>query len=342
MTEIQPHIKIVHSISGHGLNKDAQILREILEDFGCRVDVDARNFQPKNNAIQRYWKTCLYKFNFIFFLKKWHAIRKCKNSPIFIHLENIRFDTLLEPGTHVLIPNQEWFKLSGIPLLRYLDVVWCKSILAQQVFSEYGVKTEIIGFSSQWADNNSRRHIEKKTAFVSRIGNSSLRGINELVNCWSKHPEWPELNIVVPASRRVFPSPINVIYVDEFDDAESYLNFSAQFQFQICASQTEGFGHSIFEAIDHGSVVLVTDGPPMNEWFSADNSILISSRYVGQHRLSPCFGVSEEGLNSAVQHALSLTEVEINLYRVNGFDLLLQVRKKFNIELKASLSRLVR
>jgi len=179
-------------------------------------------------------------------------------------------------------------------------------------------------------------------AFISRIGNSGLRSIDELVNCWSKHPEWPELNIVVLASRRVFPCPENVIYIDDFDDVESYLDFSATFQFQICASQTEGFGHSIFEAIDNGAVLLVTDGPPMNEWFTGDNSILINARYVGQHRLSPRFGVTEDGLNNAVQRALELTEMEINFYRANAFDLLDKVRDKFIVDLRGSLKKLLR
>ena len=336
-------VNVIYTNDGHGLKKDAEILCATLRGFGCDVKlcVSAGVTARRRNIFQRFFRAILYKFNAIYFLKHFYVLLGVRQRQVIIHLENICLDALLAPGKHVLIPNQEWFQPSTSKLLTYIDVVWCKSILAQQVFAEYSVKTAVVGFTTQVLNNNVRRSNDKVDAFVSRIGNSALRGVDVLVEAWHRHPEWPVLNIVVPPARRILPCPPNVIYVDEFSHPEEYLSFSARFKFQIFATQSEGFGHSIFEAVDAGSVVLVTDGPPMNEWFSEANAIMIDARYKGQHRLSPTFGVTQRGLDGAVERALGLSETDACHYREAGYRQLNELQRNFTATLEVTIKQLL-
>jgi hypothetical protein len=336
-------VKIIYANDGHGLKKDADILQALLQSFGCNVHVCMRSrvFGQKKNILRRLYGVVLYKFNGLFFLKQLYSLPVFSTQKITIHLENICMDGLREPGKHVLIPNQEWFKPSATGLLSYIDIVWCKSILAAQVFSAFAVKTSVVGFTSQGRVSQVQRNGVKTAAFISRIGNSALRGVEVLVETWRRHPEWPELNIVVPIARRIFPCPNNVIYIDEFTSAEEYLEFSGQFKFQIFATQTEGFGHSIFEAVDAGSIVLVTDGAPMNEWFSEPTAIMIAAKYKGQHRLSPSFGVTQEGLETAIADALALTDHEVSRYKELGYRQLDELQRNFTVSLKNAFKELM-
>lgn len=342
MNEKKLKITVVHTTDGYGLVKDAQILVRALNQLGhdakpLRVDF----YAPRRGGVfGKTLRVALFKFNFVFFIKYWHRLRKSSPEYLTIHLENIAPDALLKRGKHVLIPNQEWFKPTGLPLLQYMDAVWCKSEIASNIFSEFGVETRLIKFVSSLSDDRQLRVAPKQNAFLSRIGNSGLRGLEQLVSCWGKHPDWPSLYIVIPKKRQIHPCPDNVVYVDEFAETKEYINFAASFKFQIFTTQAEGFGHSIFEAINLGSVVLVTDAPPMNEWLSTSEALLIGARYNGQHRLSPLFLVTEDQLISSVQKALELDDKQLNDFRNNGYQLLEAMGEEFDEKLKLAIEDL--
>ncbi len=342
MSSDQLKITIAHTADGHGLLKDAQILMHILAQQGHDVKrLQFDFYSPKRRSVfSKSLRVALFKFNLIFWVKQWQHFRKANPDCLTIHLENIAPDALLKGGKHVLIPNQEWFKTSSSNLLQYMDVVWCKSEIAKMIFTEFEVKTRLIKFVTSLSNDQHLRNAPKQNAFLSRIGNSALRGLEQLVACWGKHPEWPSLHIVIPKKRQIHPCPANVVYVDEFPDAKDYMSFAASFKFQIFTTQAEGFGHSIFEAINLGAVVLVTDAPPMNEWLGDRQAILIGARYNGQHRLSPLFLVTESQLISSVEAALALENDQISNYQDQGYRLLQEMAGDFSERLKAAIKDL--
>lgn len=332
----------MHTSDGHGLARDARVLQHQLIKQGYdEKSIHVVVYSPrKRGKLKKVLWLALFKFNGIFFLKKWQRVWWKQADTLYIHLENIIPDILLKAGKHVLIPNQEWFRPTGLALLPYMDAVWCKSQLAQRIFSEFTARTQLIKFVSVPEDFQTLRAQPKQQAFLSRIGNSRLRGLEQILASWWRHPEWPEVHIVLPAEREIHPCPPNVKYVSEFPDAKDYLSFAATFKFHIFATQAEGFGHSIFEAINLGAVVLITNAPPMNEWLGWQQAILIDATYNGQHRLSPLFLVREEQLENAVNRALGLDWSDTECFQQSGYELLKLMAGDFDAALEKALNEL--
>jgi len=302
-------VKIIYPPAGFGLLKDAKILCAILLPLGYRVDLcECFSIEARSRSLDVIFQF-LEKFKLLGLWKK--IQKKCCGKPtvIYIYLENLSYQKLFHNAVHILIPNQEWFSASGITLLPYVHEVWCKSLLAKNIFSGLGCKTVYTGFLSGYPkDPSLRSHVKEE--FISRVGKSSFRGANILVSTWAAHPEWPRLNIVLDNSRRIFPCPSNVNYINEFASAEDYQKFSSQFTFQIFATETEGFGHTIYEGLASGATILLTDAPPMNEVLDNHCVIFIDANYKTHKGLSPRFVVTKEGLEFAVNRALGLTPQE--------------------------------
>lgn len=333
-------IYICFSPAGFGLHKDAEILGNALVQYGYRVVLREQKLDENKKTMRGLLFRLCEKFNLLFFIKIVQRLIFSVSRSIYIHLENISYASLLHYGDHLLIPNQEWFRPTTIPLLPYLRAVWCKTHLAQAVFDELGVQTKYIGFCTSLRAAINSDCTEKKREFVSRVGISALRGINPLVFAWSRNPHWPALHIVAHPSRRVYPMPANIHYVDEFVTADDYRQFSNQFRFQIFATETEGFGHSIFEAVESGALVLVTDAPPMNEQLNSSLVINIPASYSGQKGLSPKFTVTQEGLDQAINYALGLDDGELLAYQERGRHLIQAMHSGFLSNVHLALKRL--
>lgn len=304
-------IVILYSSAGFGLAKDGRVLQEAL--LALNYNVELKSFSQTDIASDSYVKNAiikfLFKFNAIYFWRKFLSVFFRKPTTIFLHLENIHYKKLFENAVHILIPNQEWFRVSGISLLPHIHQVWCKTHLACSIFNELGVPTRYIGFSLG-KELFPINHESQVPEFFSRIGRSAYRGAECLINIWSQHPEWPNLNLVIDASRRIYPCPANVFYVDEFSSAADYQKYAKRFLFHVYATETEGFGHSIYESLRAGAIVLLTDAPPMNEIITAQSAILIPAIYAGHKGLSPRFSVTQQGLENSVCQALNLTGLE--------------------------------
>lgn len=299
---------ILHAGAGFGLIKDATMLRDKLESFGVSVSIVHLDYTDKFSHVRliNFFYAVLYKFNLLYLYRFFLTRFLNANDAIYVHLENIVYTKLYCPGKHVLIPNQEWFRNDGISLISYMDAIWCKTRLAEHIFNQFSAKTSYLGFATEM-NHIPKSSAPKRECFFSRIGRSDLRGIDTLVSAWAKHPEWPDLYLVVHPSRRPETKPLNVHYYDEFVAAEDYFQFASQFSFHIYATETEGFGHAIHESIAMGALLLLTNAPPMNEIFTSDDVIYIEAAYKGYKGLSPLFGVTVEGIEHAVQKALVIS-----------------------------------
>lgn len=332
-------IVILFSSAGLGLAKDARVLQAALLDSNYKVELQA--FVQTDIASDSYVKNLiirfLFKFNVIYFWRKLLSALLPKPSTIFLHLENIHYKKLYINAIHILIPNQEWFRVSGISLLPHIHQVWCKTHLACSIFTELGVLTRYIGFSLGQEEPLYIQSTSAKPEFFSRIGRSAYRGAEKLVSIWSQHPEWPSLNLVIDASRRMFPSPDNVIYVDEFPSVDDYHAYANSFRFHLYATETEGFGHSIYESMRAGAIVLLTDAPPMNEIVTDEGAVLIPAIYSGNKGLSPRFSVTRRGLEYSVFRALELSESERNQITTHAKIVVSWMDDEFRVQLKQAL-----
>jgi glycosyltransferase involved in cell wall biosynthesis len=331
-------IVILYSSAGLGLAKDAKVLQDALLALDHKVEL--KSFLQTDIASDSYIKNLvirfLFKFNVLYFWRKLLGAVLFRPTTIYLHLENIHYKKLYRPAIHILIPNQEWFRVSGVSLLPHIHQVWCKTHLAYSIFNELGVSTRYIGFSLGKESLSVCPELSKPE-FFSRIGRSAYRGAEKLVSVWSLHPEWPRLNLVIDASRRVYPCPGNVIYVDEFLFEADYHAFANTFRFHLYATETEGFGHSIYESMRSGAIVLLTDAPPMNEVVTDKSVVLIPAIYCGHKGLSPRFSVTQHGLEHSVSYALNLTEDDRSEIAAHAKILISRMDDEFRLRLSQLL-----
>ena len=300
------HFKIYYMATGFGLKKDAAIIQKTLNELGysCNI-IQLRVRKERHTAAARFVFEVLRKINFLYF---YNRVRGFSPSPncVSLHLETIAYEKLFLNERHVLVPNQEWFDTSTMDLLQFMTSIWCKSRLAQNIFSELNLATEYIGFRSD-VENIPVPQVKTRDYFFCRTGMSEFRGAINVIDVWRAHPEWPLLKIVIHPSRRPTHCPVNVEYVDIFPDIKDYYNLAASALFHIYLTEAEGFGHSIVEAMGYGAVVLLTNAPPMNEVANSECAVLIDSYYCGHKRLSPRFAAYPHAVEAAVERVLAMS-----------------------------------
>jgi glycosyltransferase involved in cell wall biosynthesis len=324
---------IYYRKSGHGLSVDAQFLLNTLRNLGHRCDIEVIEINHRSR-MSSLFEIILRRLNILYDLNLLKRLFRFKPRDVAIHLENPIYTKLYRHNIHILVPNQEWMDPRRLDLLESFSYIWCKTRLAKAVFSELGCRTRYIGFYSEVLDlpapvSKSREH------FLSRVGMSQHRGAQILVDTWRDQPDWPLLKLVIHPSRQPANKPANVEYIDVFRSREGFAELAASSLYHIYLTETEGFGHSIVEALGYGSIVMVNDAPPMNEVLDEDCGIMVECSYLGQKRLSPRFGARKSSIEAAVQRILSMTEQEIGLMTMAAQSRYQQMKDEFPRRLDA-------
>lgn len=302
---------IYYSRSGFGLAKDARILRDTLSTLGYSAEICELALGGKSR-FDDLTKKCFQFLRIIgvlFFYRKLQRALLGNPENVSVYLEKIFYPKLFRHQKHIFIPNQEWFSPNDFSLLDFIDIVWTKTEFAKKVFVEFKKQTYFVGFTS--ATEAVASMPKARNYFFSRIGKGQFRGAQLLVDVWRRHPEWPPLKLVIDPSRCPDNPPANVEYISSFPREADFILLSQSSLFHIYATETEGFGHSINEALSYGSVVLVTNAPPMNEIAQPQCAILLDAEYSGQKYFSPRFAVKETALEAAVYDVLAMDEQEI-------------------------------
>lgn len=303
--------RIYFSKTGFGLRKDARILSDALTHFGYQTEiVEMPSSEVRFGGARGMLIKILKAFNILFFFRSVQDIFFRNKSTVGIHLESIFYENLYRSEHHILIPNQEWFEVSHIQLLPYVREVWVKTKFAEEIYRQYKRPVRYIGFCSI-LENYDVNVAKRRDYFFSRTGMSEYRGAKNLIDVWTRHPEWPPLKIVIHPSKRPSFKPDNVDFLDIFPRVEDFVQFASSSLFHIYATETEGFGHSILEAMGYGSVVMVTDAPPMNEIANDSCALMLTSEYSGQKSIAPRFAVVPAALEAAVEKAMGLDEESI-------------------------------
>lgn len=334
------NFNIYYSRAGLGLRKDAKILEEALLLLGHKVNVNEIPLVSKSffgKFLERF-VSILIHCGILLFCRKLQRVLFGKPEIVSIHLEKIFSWKLFLHRQQILLPNQEWFGPRYFSFLKYIDHVWTKSDFAKDIFLEFKSKVENIGFCSNVSDNH--KTVKTTDYFFSRVGLSRFRGASKLVDAWRLHPEWPLLKLVIDISCRPENPPANVEYLNVFSSTKEYISCASSALFHIYATETEGFGHSIVEAMGYGSVVLVTDAPPMNEIANSDCALLIDASYSGQKWFAPRFSVNLPALELAVNSALRLNAGEIKQLTERAKLRLEELRNDFYNNLAAAIKKL--
>lgn len=326
--------------TGFGLRKDALILCDAITHYGHEATVvEMPSSEVRFGGVRGLFLKALKTFNVLFFYKAVQAVLLPKPTRIGIHLESIFYEKLFLAEQHILIPNQEWFEVSHIPLLTYMKAVWVKSLFAKEIFAQYKPPVEYISFCSIVAEFDATT-VKRRDYFFSRTGMSRYRGAHNLINVWARHPEWPPLKIVIDPSVRPAVKPDNVEFLDIFPRHEDFVSFASGSLFHLYATETEGFGHSILEAMGYGALVMVTDAPPMNEIANNDCALMLAAEYSGQKSIAPRFAVQPSALEQAVEKALAMRDDEIVAITTAAQQRVLDFKQSFYRHLENAINSL--
>lgn len=232
--------------------------------------------------------------------------RNMKKGRVLLHLEHVNGRSFRDFKTHFLIPNPEWFNLDWARSKERFSLCLCKTQDGVETFKRIGFRTKYIGFTS--LDRYNGTSVGKKIPeFLHVAGKSSFKGTDMILSAWQ--PNFPNIHIYTQDSRFSSSKPnVRITYgripEDEFVDIQN------RYLYQLCPSIAEGWGHYILEAMSTGSLVLTTDGPPMNEQVSSDFGWLVRFNKTGNFNLGVLYYADEEHFKENIKKMLACKDIE--------------------------------
>lgn len=286
-------VNIISKSNGVGLDQDVDLLCRVLEEAGFKT------YRTKHTRFSSLWR---------FFERS-----KKFDVNIFIERAHTRWCGLAKAS--VLIPNQERFPMRLVGKLKKIDAVLVKSRHAEEIFSKYHDNVCFIGFSSR--DLGQKTASEKARKFFHLAGKSTMKGTEEIIRLWQKHPEWPDLTLVkFSPPEQALPSNIRLIS-GRASDEQLKLAFNEHY-FHLCPSRSEGWGHYIVEAMACGAVVITTDAPPMSELVDESRGLLVAVSDVKPRHLGFEYYVDEVSLEQKIQEAIDASDEVLGRYQIGS------------------------
>jgi hypothetical protein len=290
-------INIISNIDNcHGLQRDYEILREILTSAGHQV-----------NGV------------------RYDLIRAAQKADINIFLEMALpvFDLDAE---NWLIPNPEWFYPHYAPNLEKYSRVLCKTQDALRIFEGLTNCAEYLGFESR---DYFRPEVKRERRFLHVAGKSPHKGTASIIEAWQRFSIPYPLTVI---SAKACAGAANVRVVRRVSEAE-YIEMLNSHLFHVCPSQYEGWGHCLHEGLGVGAVVLTTDAPPMS--YFVDPNFRMQCVLDGEHFLAPLYSTSPEGINEKARWLMSLSDGAVSIVGNNNRKRFSACRDEFRARLDA-------
>ncbi len=219
-----------------------------------------------------------------------------------IHLEHIRGERFQQSELNVLIPNPEWFDNRFKKNLARIDVVLCKTWDSMEIFSKLHKDCRYIGFTS--LDRN--KAVAKRKEFLHLAGLSSHKNTEKVVSLWNQGGMPP---LTLQKLNKNYQSKNFTFVGQRIADIEGFLS---SYQFHLCPSKAEGFGHYINEALSTGGIVVTTDAPPMNELVKNDYGFLVKAKRSGTHNMGKEYDVEVADLKEKVLECYNMKAEQLN------------------------------
>ncbi len=271
-------IHIIGRKNAAGLSTDIQILTNLFLKQGWEV----RFSDYKSLKRFSFWSAKKYDLN------------------IFLQWANPTWMKMARKN--ILIPNPEWFKDKWVKVIPEFDAVFCKTRVATTIFKNKNPHTFFTSFTSQ---NCHIPEIAKKNRqWLHLAGKSKLKGTHTIIKTWLANPDFPHLTIIQRNAETTEQQALNLTYMSEFIAQDHLQLLMNQCPVHICTSATEGFGHSIGEALSCGAIIITTDAPPMNELVTDKRGFLVKPANKQMMRLATAYGIDQQGLEKAVRKAM--------------------------------------
>ncbi|MGK5595299.1 MAG: glycosyltransferase [Parachlamydiaceae bacterium] len=231
------------------------------------------------------------------------------------------------------VPNPEWY-YQEISLLKEVDLILCRTKEVERIFKDLNLPTYYLGFTSR---DCYLPEVQKDFSVFFHLGGSQgYKGTAPLVSLWLHQPTFPSLVLIKQNWVLKEPCPNNLHWVPERLDEPTLRFFQNVCGVHLCLSETEGFGHYLMEAMSAGSVVITTNGPPMNE-FITDERCLVPYEKTGSKYLGINYYINASLLEITLRSFFNLSiDERKEIGRVNRENYLQRTR-----EFKSNLARLM-
>lgn len=316
-------VEIIYTLSGRGLTKDADLLKDTIRSLEHEVSVKALPPQhPLVRTLSGKWGRAKRRLPPGRLLEQVNSLQrkvrrlfgtKTRKADLVIHLENIHPYYLNPRCPNWLIPNQEWFRTERTHYLADIDTVLCKTRVAESRFSPLHRKVEYLGFSTPGAEQAIPLQLQEKqpAAYLHVAGSSLSKGTAAVIGAWERHPEWPTLTIVAnnPLVERRLPANIELKKNLSSGDMEQLWR---QASVAVIPSEVEGYGQVLGEAMLAGAVIVTTDASPMNELVTASRGYLVPWSEEHPWRLGTRYKVTADDLERCLLKVLTEPRDAIN------------------------------
>ena len=346
--DMPPVARLLFSDSGRGLRTDADLLQSLMERQGWRV---IREILPGWSVAKTQRSLRIARIKSMLpggvaalvnaAQVRWGRRNKA-TVDLQIHLETPAVDWLAASAVNWLIPNQEWVKPQHLCFFEYLDAVLCKSLAALTTFQAYHDNARYLGFSNPAVPTVTAVEgaCDRFRRFLHVAGRNRKKGAQAVVEAWRRHPEWPELHLVVDDVDMVAPVPANVrVWRDVDDDRLARLRRHAGVV--LAPSEVEGFGHILLEGMLYNGFVVTTDAAPMNELVTRDRGMLLPWCSEQSWHLGTRYFVTPEAIESAVDDLLRTSGSLLAAKAKRARAWVLQNHRHFEQAFAYEISRLV-
>lgn len=241
-----------------------------------------------------------------------YAVKRRPIYDINIHVESCVPALFHLARKNILIPNLEALRPETAQHLDAFDAIFCKTQEAYSVLSAKGLPAVMVGFSSpaRRIENYERNwHGFFHASSVPVAGGVGVKGTESIYQIWKKRPDWPHLTI----TGCHHPSRSNITCVNGYVPEEEYVGMQSRLGVHLCLSEMEGFGHYIVEPMSLGSVVVTTDGAPMNELVTPDRGFLVKTKEKTNYMFGTRYKIDEVSLENTIDSILKTSVDDLQL-----------------------------
>lgn len=285
---MNPRTLILTQLNGAGLQADALLLQNALQDLGHEVRV--RTLFDNVGTVGK--------------------------SDLAFHLEVPNVFWLPYASFHVWVPNMEWALPEYSLRSGLLDMVAVKTPSAVRLARLWGQEASLLGWTvlhggtlppePTWAPTDPDPRV------LHVCGVSLSKGTEAVYSAWDTNRDLPPLVSLdrTETWRKVWATrediPLSVTIREERIPTEELRELRSRSMVAVQASVAEGFGHVIGEAMAAGQVTITVDAPPMNEVCPPSCGYHIAPRHSEPWRQGGKYFTGPEDVASAVRTVLSM------------------------------------
>ncbi len=311
---------------GRGLLLDIQLLTNTIEALGHQVICDPQQ-RPSHTHVRlsNKWyylikrrcpatlREALLKIQRKARNLGWHG----PHYDLTIHLENVQPNRIQTGSKNWLIPNQEWFPQNHLHYLSDFDQILCKTKEADRIFKKYHPKTRFISFSSPRIPPEKIAQKNTFQKFLHIAGRSRFKGTLPIIEAWEKHPGWPTLELVCEETIVSQDLPPNVNHRSNLS-VEEIQELWSKAEIVLIPSEVEGFGQVLLEALAHGTVLITTNAPPMNELVTKERGFHVEYEHRASLGMGTRYLTTAKHIEQTIQSVMDTPQVDLQTLARRG------------------------